>query len=302
MQLATQQLAAQLRHVATLIEAAGPLIQAAGKLESPPAVATSTQAPPPAKPKASKPAAVKRGGGRKAEKGERLREFFRANPNATTEAGAAFVGCSQSLAAAARRSLKPAVPREGESASPPAAEESGGDDSEDEPAGLAPLPPTRGHYWGEGSINLPTAKAEPSTAPPDDEGSDAQLLAAVLAIASPDRTITQVAVELGAPVERVKTLVHQHSLPHSTNRQGKRGTKFLNHWVWDSPAELVDIIAPEIGEPLVAQLYERAAMVRRWMKPFRRAKANCYPIHPVECEPFSPPDHGIELRLKERFE
>jgi hypothetical protein len=81
-----------------------------------------------------------------------------------------------------------------------------------------------------------------------------------------------------------------------------RRAKLLSHWVWECPADLVDIICPEIGEPLVREIYERAEKLRERMKKRRLYKANCYPVDPIVLDKINPREIGIELNIKERFE
>jgi hypothetical protein len=81
-----------------------------------------------------------------------------------------------------------------------------------------------------------------------------------------------------------------------------RRAKLLSHWIWEQPAWLVDIVAPEIGEPLIAELYKRAEMVRGKMKKRRLYKANCYKVDPMVLDTISPKEIGIDLHIRERFE
>ncbi len=82
----------------------------------------------------------------------------------------------------------------------------------------------------------------------------------------------------------------------------RRKAKILSHWIWECPADLVDIIAPEIGEPLIKALYERAAMVRERMKRVRLKKANCYPVPPMVLDRLNTRDIVPHLNIRERFE
>ena len=105
--------------------------------------------------------------------------------------------------------------------------------------------------------------------------------------------------------DRLLRLQRAINLQRKINFEAKprrRKAKMLSHWIWECPADLVDIICPEIGEPLIAELYERAAKVREKMKKVRLKKANCYPVAPIVLERLNPREMGIDLYVKERFE